>query len=86
MTQHTLTIQAASRPELLERVLRITRHRGFMVKQFSMAHSEDCTSVDIEVTVDSERPILALYNQLDKLWDVTGVTILEQQQKQQISA
>ncbi|ELR63126.1 Acetolactate synthase small subunit [Photobacterium marinum] len=85
MNQHTLAIQAACRPELLERVLRITRHRGFMVKHFNMTQSDDNQSIDIEVTVSSERPIANLSQQLDKLWDVTGVEVL-QQQKQQATA
>ena len=31
MTHHQLSIQARFRPEVLERVLRVTRHRGFKV-------------------------------------------------------
>lgn len=81
MTQHSLTIQATDRPELLERVLRVTRHRGFAVKQLSMASQPQGGKITIDVTVESQRPVDALYQQLAKLWDVSGVEVLSQEQQ-----
>ncbi|PSJ45119.1 acetolactate synthase 2 small subunit [Zobellella endophytica] len=81
MNQHNLHIETQFRPEVLERVLRITRHRGFRVDDMEMSTSADCQSVNIRVTVSSERPIQLLSRQLEKLMDVTRVEaqVLEQQ-------
>ncbi|MCL6413915.1 acetolactate synthase 2 small subunit, partial [Pantoea agglomerans] len=39
MTHHQLSIQARFRPEVLERVLRVTRHRGFKVCAMNMVQT-----------------------------------------------
>ncbi len=81
MNTHTLAIEAKPQPELLERVLRVTRHRGFVVKQCVMANTEETSGITIEVTVESDRPITNLYHQLDKLWDVTNIKLVANQQQ-----
>lgn len=68
MTQHTLHIEMNSTPEVLERVLRVTRHRGFIVRHMLVSSME--RKAKIAVTVDSERPIEQLTRQLNKLYDV----------------
>ncbi|CAH0532211.1 Acetolactate synthase isozyme 2 small subunit [Vibrio stylophorae] len=78
MNEHTLIIQAADRPEMLERILRVTRHRGFHVERFEMAQNKHNT-MDIAVTVTSQRPISALYAQIEKLWDVSQVQLQDSQ-------
>ena len=65
---HSLAVTAAQRPEVLERILRVARHRGFTVMQMQMRLEEDNVSLDIKV--DSERAIELLTNQLSKLIDV----------------
>ncbi|GAA4889563.1 acetolactate synthase 2 small subunit [Ferrimonas pelagia] len=65
MTQHTLFIEMNPTADVLERILRITRHRGFTVANMQMS----CASA-MQVTVTSERPIALLTRQLDKLYDV----------------
>jgi len=70
---HTLTIDAQQRPEILERVLRVTRHRGFNVQSLNMEQQAEGRQVRITVTVDSERPIDQLRHQLSKLIDVAQV-------------
>ncbi|WP_116474635.1 acetolactate synthase 2 small subunit [Zobellella maritima] len=81
MNQHNLQIETQFRPEVLERVLRMTRHRGFRVDDMEMSTSVDCKKLNIRVTVSSERPIQLLSRQLEKLMDVTRVEaqLLEQQ-------
>ena len=64
---HSLAVTAAQRPEVLERILRVARHRGFTVMQMQMRLEEDNVSLDIKV--DSERAIELLTNQLSKLID-----------------
>jgi len=83
---HTLTIDAQQRPEILERVLRVTRHRGFNVQSLNMEQQAEGKQVRITVTVNSERPIDQLRNQLNKLIDVARVEEVLQQQAIQIRA
>jgi acetolactate synthase regulatory subunit len=73
MNQHNVQIEAQFRPEVLERVLRLTRHRGFRVDDMEMSTSVDCKSLNIRVTVSSDRSIQLLSRQLEKLMDVTRV-------------
>ena len=75
MKQHQLTIHAQFRPELLERVLRVVRHRGFQLCSINMESQVDCQDLCITVTVASERPIQLLHTQLAKLSDVTHVAV-----------
>ncbi len=72
---HTLELELQQRPEVLERVLRVTRHRGFKVTMMNMRASNNAnTRLDLEV--DSEREISLLSNQLTKLVDVTQCRVL----------
>nr|WP_086937727.1 acetolactate synthase 2 small subunit [Thaumasiovibrio occultus] len=83
MNQHQIAITANASADVMERVLRVTRHRGFMVQQMAMSHHEN--ALQLTMTVSSERPISSLYHQLDKLWDVQDIE-LTSTQKQQLSA
>ena len=82
MMMHNLEITVQQRPEVIERVLRVTRHRGFKVTQMQMRTNED-TSLAIELWVEAERAIELLSSQLDKLIDVTQckVSTIEQLDK-----
>ena len=73
MNQHNLQIETQFRPEVLERVLRLIRHRGFRVDDMEMSTSVDCKSLNIRVTVSSDRAIQLLSRQLEKLMDITCV-------------
>lgn len=82
MKQHQLSIQAYFRPEILERILRVVRHRGFRVcamnmKMVSASHNASLhgDKVQIELTVSSSRPIDLLSAQLSKLMDVACINI-----------
>lgn len=77
MMQHQLAIQARFRPEILERILRVTRHRGFQISSMTMDHMPDGDNVNIAMTVNSHRPLAQLYAQLTKLSDVSEVEIKE---------
>ena len=85
MMQHQLSIQARFRPEMLERVLRVVRHRGFQVCAMNMASGSNADDINIELTVASQRPVDLLSSQLSKLMDVSSVEI-QQQSSQQIRA
>ncbi|OTA20950.1 acetolactate synthase 2 regulatory subunit [Xenorhabdus beddingii] len=79
MMQHQLAIQAKFCPEILERILRVIRHRGFRVCALNMDHTRDSDNVSIELTVTSQRPVNLLFSQLMKLVDVAGVEIQDKE-------
>ncbi|MDC9593175.1 acetolactate synthase 2 small subunit [Xenorhabdus sp. IM139775] len=81
MIQHQLAIEARSCPEILERILRVTRHRGFQICALNMDHTADSDNVSIELTVTSQRPINLLFSQLMKLVDVAGVEIKDKKSR-----
>lgn len=75
MKQHQLTIFARPRPEVVERVLRVVRHRGFQLCSINMESAVDCQELSLTVTVASIRPIESLQAQLGKLIDVMQVEV-----------
>ncbi|BAJ03838.1 acetolactate synthase 2 small subunit [Shewanella violacea] len=66
---YQLSLTLAQQPEVLERVLRVVRHRGFKVIKMDM-QLDDEQGVRLAMHVESERAIELLTNQLDKLFDV----------------
>ena len=71
MNQYTFELAAQHRPEVLERILRVIRLRGFTVTNMDMALVE--TKVQIKITVKSDRTFDLLVNQLAKLPDVLEI-------------
>ncbi len=75
MMQHNVSIQARFRPEVLERVLRVVRHRGFQICAMNMNSLANNESISIELTVASQRSVDLLSVQLSKLMDVSSVEV-----------
>ena len=71
MNQYTFDLIAQHRPEVLERVLRVIRLRGFTVTNMDMTLVE--TQVQLKITVKSDRTFDLLVNQLVKLPDVLEI-------------
>ena len=71
MNQYTFEFTVQHRPEVLERVLRVIRLRGFTVTNMEMALVE--TQVPLKITVKSDRTFDLLVNQLAKLPDVIEI-------------
>ena len=71
MNQYTFEWTVQHRPEVLERVLRVIRLRGFTVTNMEMALVE--TQVPLKITVKSDRTFDLLVNQLAKLPDVIEI-------------
>ena len=71
MNQYTFDLIAQHRPEVLERVLRVIRLRGFTVTNMDMTLVE--TQVQLKITVKSNRTFDLLVNQLAKLPDVIEI-------------
>jgi len=82
MMQHNVSIQARFRPEVLERVLRVVRHRGFQVCAMNMNQMANNENINIELTVASERSVDLLSVQLNKLMDVASVEVQQQTSQQ----
>ena len=76
MERYLLDIKADDKPVLLERVLRVIRHRGFIVKQVAGTQNHESKVASVEIIVDSDRPISFLVNQIEKLWDVRTVDVI----------
>ncbi|KLV05019.1 MULTISPECIES: acetolactate synthase 2 small subunit [Photobacterium] len=73
MDRYLLDIKADDKPVLLERILRVIRHRGFIIKQVNATQNHESKIATIAILVDSDRPISTLINQIEKLWDVLSV-------------
>ena len=71
MNQYTFDLIAQHRPEVLERVLRVIRLRGFTVTNMDMSLVD--TQVQLKITVKSDRTLELLVNQLAKLPDVLEI-------------
>ena len=71
MNQYTFDLIAQHRPEVLERVLRVIRLRGFTVTNMGMTLVE--SQVQLKITVKSDRTFDLLVNQLAKLPDVIEI-------------
>lgn len=67
--QYSIVLALTPSPEVLERVLRVSRHRGFNVT----AMNWDAEQGKLEMTVTSQRALHLLMAQLDKLIDVKRV-------------
>ena len=69
--EHQIELTAQHRPEVLERILRIARHRGFTVTQMDMQLIDD--KVRLKFTVKSDRTLDLLVSQLEKSYDVVEI-------------
>ncbi len=75
MDRYLLDIKADDKPVLLERVLRVVRHRGFTIRQVAATQNHISQVASVEIIVDSDRPISTLVNQIEKLWDIRSVEV-----------
>ncbi|MCL9782995.1 acetolactate synthase 2 small subunit [Vibrio sp. S4M6] len=75
MDRYLIDIKAQDKPVLVERILRVIRHRGFIIKQIAATQNHESKVASVEIIVDSDRPISFLINQIEKLWDVRTVEV-----------
>ena len=68
---HQIELTAQHRPEVLARILRVIRHRGFTVTQMDMQLIDD--KVRLKFTVKSDRTLDLLVSQLEKIYDVVEI-------------
>ena len=69
--EQQIDLTAQHRPEVLERILRVVRHRGFTVTQMDMQLIDD--KVRLKFTVKSDRTLDLLISELEKLPDVIEI-------------
>ena len=69
--EHQIELTAQHRPEVLERIIRVVRHRGFTVTQMDMQLIEG--KVRLKFTVKSDRTLDLLVSQLEKIYDVVEI-------------
>lgn len=86
MDRYLLKIEANDKPVLVERILRVVRHRGFTIKQILATQNHESKIAQIELVVDSDRPITLITNQVEKLWDVTNVHTSRLKKDEMLSA
>ena len=67
---HTLNITATNTPAVVERLLQVTRYRGYQLTGLEMKPRSDSRSVVIRLSVSSDKPIHLLTSQLHKLYDI----------------
>lgn len=72
---HTFKIITANEPAVIERLLRVTRHRGYTLQSLQVKVLSEQTSIQLSVV--SERPVHRLFNQLEKLYDVIKIEVSE---------
>lgn len=75
MNNYQLTIKVDDKQVVLERILQVTRYRGFLIHGI---HAEVNTGIQIGTVVlkvHSERPISLLIDQINKLIDIKEVKV-----------
>jgi len=76
---HTLYVETKETAAVLERLLRVVRHRGFALRSLNVAPSRKAGRLSITATVSSSRSIDLLLNTLMKLYDVAAVEVIQDQ-------
>jgi len=72
---HTLRITAENQPTVMEKLLQVTRYRGFAVTGMTMHPSGENSLLTIELSVQSKNSIEQLQYQLHKLIDITDIKV-----------
>lgn len=60
---------------VLERILQVTRYRGFLINGMTASVNNANNIATIELLVSSDRPISLLIDQINKLVDIKGVEV-----------
>ncbi|WP_257294408.1 acetolactate synthase 2 small subunit [Endozoicomonas sp. YOMI1] len=72
-----LQMQCHKQPDVLERILRVIRHRGFTLNTMSMTPSHCGGKIELSMTVSSPRPAHLLITQVEKLHDVVALRCID---------
>ena len=80
---YALCIECQQKPEVMERILRVVRHRGFQLQAVNMNRSDCGERVTADLLVSGDRPLGFLMAQIEKLYDVLNV--VQETRCQQVS-
>jgi len=75
MNNYQLMITADDKQVVLERILQVTRYRGFLINGINAKVNTGTNEGSIELLVRSERPIELLVDQINKLIDIKEVKV-----------
>jgi acetolactate synthase II small subunit len=75
LNKYQLIIMADDRQVVLERILQVTRYRGFLINGMNAEVNTGNNVATITLQVSSERPISLLVDQINKLIDIKGVKV-----------
>ena len=75
MNNYQLMISVDDKQVVLERILQVTRYRGFLINGMHAEVNTGNNVATITMSVSSERPITLLVDQIHKLIDIKGVTV-----------
>lgn len=75
MNNYKLIIMTDDKQVVLERILQVTRYRGFLINGMNAQVNTGNQIATIELFVSSERPIELLIDQINKLIDIKGVKV-----------
>ncbi len=68
-------ILARDEEGVMERILRVFRHRGYSTRTLRATCDQEQNLIHIEIEGDSERPLSQLSLQIEKLCEVIEVTV-----------
>ena len=87
LNKYQLIIMADDKQVVLERILQVTRYRGFLINGMNAEVNTGNNVATITMSVSSDRPISLLIDQINKLIDIKGVKVdnSEVQTKQHIA-
>ena len=75
LNKYQLVIMADDKQVVLERILQVTRYRGFLINSMNAEVNTGNNVATITMTVSSDRPISLLVDQINKLIDIKGVKV-----------
>ncbi|MFK0569884.1 acetolactate synthase 2 small subunit [Endozoicomonas sp.] len=72
-----LHMQCHKQPDVVERILRVIRHRGFTLDEMNMTPSNCGQRIELLMIVSSTRPAHLLMTQVQKLHDVVTLKCID---------
>ena len=75
MNSYQLTITVDDKQVVLERILQVTRYRGFLIHGINAKVNTGTHIGIVELMISSDRPIELLVDQINKLIDIKDVKV-----------
>ncbi len=83
LNKYQLIIMTDDKQVVLERILQVTRYRGFLINGMNAQVNTGTNIATITLMVSSERPISLLIDQINKLIDIKSVKVDNSETQQQ---